>query len=639
MNRSVVLCGLGRVGRRVLESLRAAGHDVRAIDAAVDPADPALAGVTVFKGDCRSVELLERAGAKDALAVVIVTSDDLVNISTAVTVRRLNAEARVVVRMFNQNLVNRLAGAVKNTVALSVSALVAPHVALTAVSGDTLGTFKIADDPRQVAEVLVPEGSELVCRRAGDAARDCDAIPLALIPAHGPPALLGAVPSDRVLSPGDRLVLCGRPRALQALLQRLRGGLLPGVRWAGALSRWLRTAARTLREVDLGVKVITPVLFLTLFASTLVYRYGLGAGWGDALYRTVSVVATGSELHGEDKPEWAKVFFSVLKLAGAALVAGFTAILTNYLIRARLGGALEARRVPDGGHVVVCGLGNVGYRVVLELLAMGERVVAIESSATGQFIETVRRAGVPVFVGDATVPEVLLQVRAGTAKAVVAATSSELANLEIALLVRDANPHQRVVVRLNDPLFAEAVREAANIKNAISGPALAAQAFAAAVYGDRVLALFAAAGRALVVVDLLVNDDHDFLTGRSLRALALDYGLLPLALAGHEAPAPPGHRFKVGDRCTVVAELGDYERLLRMEKPPAVHRVRVDSFPVTARDGLLTLLQVRRHLSAEVAAALLNEPFDLADGLTFGEARELIEQLEREKVRAHCVES
>ena len=639
MDRPVVLCGLGRVGRRVLESLRAAGHDVRAIDAAADASDPALAGVLVLKGDCRSVELLERAGAKDALAVVIVTSDDLVNISTAVTVRRLNATARVVVRMFNQNLVNRLAGAVKNTVALSVSALVAPHIALTAVSGDTLGTFRVADDPRQVAELLVTEGSELAGASVADAARAGDAIPLALVPANGAPALLGAVPTDTVLSPGDRLVVCGRPRALQTLLQRLRGDLLPGVRWAGALRRWLRTAGRTLREVDLGVKIITPVLFLTLFVSTLVYRYGLGAGWGDALYQTVSVVATGSDLHGEDKPEWAKVFLSVLKLAGAALVAGFTAILTNYLIRARLGGALEARRVPDGGHVVVCGLGNVGYRVVLELLAMGERVVAIETSATGQFIETVRRAGVPVFVGDATVPEVLRQVRVGTAKAVIAATSSELANLEIALLVRDANPQQRVVVRLNDPLFAEGVREAAAIKHAISGPALAAPAFAAAVYGDRVLALFAAAGRALVVVDLVVNDADDFLHGRSLRALALDYALLPLALSGHESPAPPGHRFKVGDRFTVVAELHDYERLLRMEKPPAIHRVRVESFPVTARDGLLTLVQVRRKVSAEEAAVLLNEPFDLADGLTFGEARELVEQLEREKVQALCVES
>lgn len=638
MDRPVLLCGLGRVGRRVLESLRAAGHPVAVIDLRTDPADPVPAGVTTFAGDCRRAELLERAGARDARAVVIVTSDDLVNIATALAVRRLNPTARVVVRMFNQTLVNRLAGAVKNTVALSVSALIAPHVALTAVSGDTLGAFKLGDDPRQVSELLVTEGSELAGRRAGAAAAARDVVPLALVPAAGPPRLLGAVPADAALAPGDRLVVCGRPAAVRALLQEGRGDRLPGVRWAGAVRRWLRAAGRTLREVDLGVKVITPVLFLTLLASTLVYRYGFGTGWGDALYRTVSVVATGDELHGEDKPEWAKVFLSVLKLAGAALVAGFTAILTNYLIRARLGGALEARRVPDGGHVVVCGLGNVGYRAVLELLAMGERVVAVESAATGPFLETVRRAGVPVFVGDATVPEVLAQARAGTAKAVIAATSSELANLEIALLVREANPNQRVVVRLSDPQFAEAVREAADIRHAISGPALAAPAFAAAVYGDRVLALFSAAGRTLVVVDLEVNDADDHLNGRSLRALAFDYGLLPLALAGHDAPAPRGHRLKVGDRLTVVAELRDYERLLRMEKPPAVHRVRVEALPVTAKGALLPLVQALRHATLEEAGALLDgAPFDLADGLTPGEARELVEQLEREKVQASVV--
>ena len=143
------------------------------------------------------------------------------------------------------------------------------------------------------------------------------------------------------------------------------------------------------------------------------------------------------------------MFLSVLKLAGAALIAGFTAIFTQYLIRAKLGGALEVRRVPDSGHVVVCGLGNVGYRIVMELTAIGERVVAIDKVADNPFIATVRRKGVPTFVGDATLPEVLKQANAATAKAVIAATSSELANLEIALLVREANPKQRVVVRLS----------------------------------------------------------------------------------------------------------------------------------------------------------------------------------------------
>ncbi|HEY1190823.1 MAG TPA: NAD(P)-binding protein, partial [Gemmata sp.] len=373
-------------------------------------------------------------------------------------------------------------------------------------------------------------------------------------------------------------------------------------------------------------------------ASTLVFRYGLGTAWGDGLYQTVSIIATGGDLHGENRPEWAKVFISTLKLAGAALVAGFTAILTNYLIRARLKGALEARYVPDGGHIVVCGLGNVGYRLVQELSAMGEQIVAIDKGTDSPFYETVRRMGVPVFVGDATVPEVLAQARADSAKAVIAATDSELGNIEIALLVREANPKQRVVVRLIDPEFAEAVREAADIRHAISAPALAAPAFASALYGDSVLALVAVAGRTLVVIDLVVNDADDHLNGRSLRALALDYGLQPVALSGRDLAAARGYRLKVGDKLTVVAELPDYERLLRLEQPPAGHRVVVESWPATARDALIPLVCATRRCTPEEAAALLQGPaFPLAEGLTYGEARELVETLEREKAKAQLV--
>jgi Trk K+ transport system NAD-binding subunit len=250
----------------------------------------------------------------------------------------------------------------------------------------------------------------------------------------------------------------------------------------------------------------------------------------------------------------------------------------------------------------------------------------------------VRRAGVPVFVGDATVPEVLRQARADSAKVVIAVTSSELANLEVALLAREMNPGQRVVVRVVDPQFAEAIREAADIKHALSAPSLAAPAFAAAVYGDRVQTLLTAAGRTLVVVDLLVNDAADHLTGKSLRALSIDYSLLPVALAGQDLGALRDYRLKVGDRLTVVAELPDYERLLRLQPPPAVHAVEVGAFPATAREALVPLVRTIRHCSQEEAeAALAAGPFTLASGLTLGEARELAEQLEREKVTAKVV--
>ena len=75
---------------------------------------------------------------------------------------------------------------------------------------------------------------------------------------------------------------------------------------------------------------------------------------------------------------WAKVFVSLIKMFGTLIVAAFTAIFTNYLLRARLGGVFEVRRIPDSGHVVVIGLGNVGYRVVEELDRLGERPVVVE---------------------------------------------------------------------------------------------------------------------------------------------------------------------------------------------------------------------------------------------------------------------
>jgi len=638
MNRPVVLCGLGRVGWRVLDSLRAAGLRTIVIDLHTAADDPRLAGVTVFKGDCRRVELLEQAGVKDAQAVVIVTSDDLVNISTALLVRRMNPTARVVVRMFNQNLISRFSGAVKNTIALSVSALIAPVLALTAVTGDAIGAFKLDDGPRQISELTVAENSPLVGMRIATLVREHNLVPLVYVSAAGETQLLQAINSNGVLSPGDRLVVCGPPQSLRNLLERLRGELFAGVQWAGTVRRWFRTVRRTLLEVDLSVKIITPILFVTLLASTLIFRYGFDTDLADGFYQTVTIVATGSELHGENRPEWGKVFLSVLKLAGAALVAGFTAILTNYLIRARLGGALEIRHVPDGGHVVICGLGNIGYRIVEELTAMGERVVAIDKAGEGPFHDTVRRKGVPTFTSDATVPEVLRQARADSAKVVIAVTSSELANIEIALLVREMNPKQRVVVRLSDPEFAEAVRDAADIRHAISVPVLAAPAFAAAVYGDRVQTLVTAVGRTLVVVDLQVNDADDYLNGRSLRALVLDYALLPVALPGHDLTSLRGYRLKVGDKLTVVAELADLERLQRRHRPPAGHRVEVDAFPVTAKEVLIPLVRTIRHCSQEDAEAILaTAPFTLSEGLTTGEARELIEQLEREKVAARIV--
>jgi Trk K+ transport system NAD-binding subunit len=641
VDQPVILCGLGRVGARVLEYLLATDFPVVVIDNCCAPDDPRLGRARLVRGDCRLRQVLEQAGVVGARGVLILTSDDLVNISTALMVRSLDAEVRVVVRMFNQNLIARLGKTVHNVYALSTSILTAPLLALTALTGQALGAFRLDDGPcgrRQVTEVTVGPGSPLLGGSVSAVTAPHEALVLAHVPAGAPARFFLDVDPGARLGAGDQLVVCGEPHAVARLLGRAED-IDPVVRWANPLRRNLRVLWRTLSEVDLAVKICGAVLFLVIAASTLTLRIFWRESSADALFRTISLMATGADMHEtEYKDAWLKVFVSVLRIAGAALTAAFTAIVTNYLLRARLGGALEVRRIPDGGHVIVCGLGNIGYRVVEELRAYEERVVVIELSASGRFVGTARRLGVPVIVGDATVREVLRQAHSTTARAVVAVTDSDLVNLEVALLVRDLNPGQRVVVRLSDPNLAVSLRQNANIRFALSVPTLAAPAFVAGLFGDRVLSVCLVHGRLLAVLRLHIGPQDTALIGSTVRAAAVNYRLLPLALsaaAGTEHARPLDARLAAGDELAAIVALPDLERLLRREAVPGDCAVDVLGFPLPARAWLAQQLRLHTGVGAEEAEKALDQlPLSLATGLTRGQAEDLLTRLAKERVTA-----
>src|SRR5262245_31234363 len=113
----IVLCGLGRMGTRILEYLHAANLPVVVIDNRCSPDDPRLQGMRLVPGDCRQRSVLEAAGVANARGVLILTNDDLLNISTTLMVRAINPDVRVVLRMFNQNLLVRLGSVLHNVYA------------------------------------------------------------------------------------------------------------------------------------------------------------------------------------------------------------------------------------------------------------------------------------------------------------------------------------------------------------------------------------------------------------------------------------------------------------------------------------------------------------------------------------------
>jgi Trk K+ transport system NAD-binding subunit len=569
MDQPVILCGLGKVGWTVLDFLKTAGLSVVAIDLHVKPTDSRLAGVRFIQGDCRQKEVLEEAGLAKARGVIIITSDDLINISATLLARSLHPDVRIVVRLFNENMMLRLGKAVKNVVPLSVPALTAPVMAVTALTGKGLGTFSVADGVRQIAEIRVGE-TPVQGQTLEEIGNRYGVLVLAHRPALGADRFLAEVDWQARPTREDRLVVCGKPEALAPLLGPTVDDRLSDLRWASWLRRSARIAGRTLSEVDLAVKIATAILLLVIVAGTLVYHYGMNLSVPRGLFRTISLLATGADMHEEELTEgWQRVFASLMRLVGTALIATFTAIVTNYLLRARLGPALELRRIPDSGHIIVCGLGNIGYGVVQELRNRGEPVVVIERAADNRFIGPARRLGAAVIVGDGTVLEVLRQAHADSARAIIAATDSELANMEIALLVRELNPKQRVVTGVADPRLAQVLREAANIRLAVSTSALAAPAFVATLFGDRVASVFLIAGRVLAAIELAVQAGDPSLAGHEVGALAHTYSLVPISLVtadGVIRTPPPDHRLSLGDSLAAILSLPDLARLLRRER-------------------------------------------------------------------------
>ena len=120
------------------------------------------------------------------------------------------------------------------------------------------------------------------------------------------------------------------------------------------------------------------------------------------------------------------------------------------------------------GHVVVCGLGTVGIRVVEELLDLDEQVYVIERDEDNEFIAAARARGVEVLIGDARTENMLRSLNVEHCRAVVVVTDDDLANLEIAMDVREIRNDVPIILRLFDQRLAQKVRQTMGIQVSLS---------------------------------------------------------------------------------------------------------------------------------------------------------------------------
>ena len=107
----VVLCGLGRVGRRTLEQLIELGEDVVVLEKKSDNINIAYAqkhDVPVIIGSGREEGILDDLNVSDAKSIICATDDDLVNLEIALDARKIKPDIRVVLRMLDQEMASKV---------------------------------------------------------------------------------------------------------------------------------------------------------------------------------------------------------------------------------------------------------------------------------------------------------------------------------------------------------------------------------------------------------------------------------------------------------------------------------------------------------------------------------------------------
>lgn len=111
------------------------------------------------------------------------------------------------------------------------------------------------------------------------------------------------------------------------------------------------------------------------------------------------------------------------------------------------------------GHVIVCGLTDVGLRTVEQLHLAGADVVVLDDDADERLARVVRGWGIPHLPRGAHLAEPLFDAGLPGARAVVCAERTDLRTLETVLQIRDLRPDVLVVADLDNAAVAHAVEQ------------------------------------------------------------------------------------------------------------------------------------------------------------------------------------
>ncbi len=186
------------------------------------------------------------------------------------------------------------------------------------------------------------------------------------------------------------------------------------LRWR--LRRFWRRSVRPLWR-DLRGPVVLVLALAVIVLGTIGFTQPNGGdlSWWEAMFKSIQLYGFAAGDVSSDAP----LSLNIARVLGP-LIVGYAAV-RGLLVLSREQVRLLGFRFLRRNHVIVAGLGDVGFRLAAALNDAGARVVAIERDIGNLSIEGCRERGIGVMIGDATDPDVLRAVRIDRAEHLVVA--------------------------------------------------------------------------------------------------------------------------------------------------------------------------------------------------------------------------
>ncbi len=651
-----LVCGLGSLGQYCAALLKEFGVKVSGIEQVEIqhweiPNLPNLLD-QVLIGDCRQIEILERAQIRQCRAILLVTSDERVNVAAAFAARSLNPKVRLIIRSAQENLNELLGKHLGNFAAYEATQLPASAFALAALGDATQGLFSFEGyllrvvketiqtdhrwcDRRQLYE-LNTSSRRLLNHAVGDGSL--------------PNAFYQWDP-DATAQEGDTITYIETTERLSTASVQSTGDRKAFWRTIAHTLAW-RNLKRTLKRIwresnqtqRAGILSTAIMLGLFLGGAALYKMHYANMSLQDALNVALVLILGGFDnLFGGGLklsfpiPPWLYLFSVTMTVAGTVFIGILYAMLTERVLAARFQFMRRRPPIPKSDHVVLIGLGRVGQQVASLMQELKHPIVGVHSAPLSSDV----LPQMPIVTG--TMKETLSRVNLPTAKSVVVVTDDEVANLEIGLMARTANPQCNLVIRTLDPRFGENVARLLPDAHILRAYALAAEAFVGVAFGENILNLFRLSDRTVMVTEYQI-EAGDTLNGRLLAEIAYGYGVVPIFHQKEHyrfARIMPSDdvRLQIGDRLIVLATIEGLQRVEHgnfLERSWAV-RVEKAISQEAAFEGATAIARIS-GCNIGLARDIMDRlPETLPFSLYKHQALRLIRELSKSQVLAHLV--